>query len=536
MMDILLPKKTGGEREIISGTAPHRIIIIGANGAGKTRFTENLVNELANKAYKLSALQALYYTRINDARENSIDVLYKQSIGQSSIMGNELTTQFDRLMAMLIHEEVINLIAYKVESTENPNLRLKRTKLDVVIKAWQEIFPGNKILLEGSRLLFTRNADSDKYTSVRLSTGEKSVLYYLGSVLFAPKDAIIFIEDPSMFLHPSITNIVWERIEKLRPDCSFVYSTHDIDFASSHNEGNVIWVRSYDTATISWDYSVLPAHTGIPDEVYLAIMGTRKPVLFIEGDAQRSIDSKLYPLVFTDFTVKSLGSCNKVIEATRAFNDLTAFHHLDSYGIVDRDRRNDQEVEYLRRKKIFVPNVAEIENILLLEGVVRTVARRHGVNENVAFGKVKKNIISMFKQEVKPQALLHTRHNVKRIVEHRIDGRFNNINLLEEHLNDLIHEVNPRGTYDSFCRKFHEYADTGNYKEVLRVFNQKSMLAGSNVAAICGIKSKSHGKEHYIQDIINALKENGHDADCIRRAIIECFGLDLTKQNNDALC
>lgn len=533
MMEIILPKRTDGEREKITGTAPHRIIIIGANGAGKTRFTENLAKELSGRAYKLSALQALYDTRISGGEENSIDNLYEQSIGHSSIMGKELTTQFDRLMAMLMHEEVINLIAYKVENSVHPDVRLKRTKLDDVIKAWQEIFPSNKILLEGSRLLFTRVADADKYTSVKLSTGEKSVLYYLGSVLFAPKDAIIFVEDPSMFLHPSITNIVWEHIEKLRPDCSFVYSTHDIDFASSNNEGNVIWVRNYDTATISWDYSVLPAHTGIPDEVYLAIMGTRKPVLFIEGDAQRSIDSKLYPLVFTDFTVKSLGSCNKVIEATRAFNDLTAFHHLDSYGIVDRDRRNEQEVEYLRRKKIFVPNVAEIENILLLEGVVRTVARRHGVNENAAFAKVKKNIISMFKHEVKSQALLHTRHNVKRIVEHRIDGRFNNINLLEEHLNDLIHEVNPRGTYDSFCRKFHEYADTGNYKEVLRVFNQKSMLAGSNVAAICGIKSNSHGKQYYIQDVINALKENKEDAERIRRAIRDCFGINTSKTNEN---
>ena len=84
-------------------------------------------------------------------------------------------------------------------------------------------------------------------------------------------------------------------------------------------------------------------------------MGSRKPVLFIEGDGIHSIDARLYPLLFKDYSVKSLGSCNKVIEATRTFNDLTGF---DSRGIVDRDRRDDKEVAYLRGKRIMVPEVA----------------------------------------------------------------------------------------------------------------------------------------------------------------------------------
>ena len=44
----------------------------------------------------------------------------------------------------------------------------------------------------------------------------------------------------------------------------------------------------------------------------------------------------------------------------------------------DRDRRDEKEVEYLRGKNIFVPEVAEIENILMLEPVVKAVARFTG--------------------------------------------------------------------------------------------------------------------------------------------------------------
>ena len=34
----------------------------------------------------------------------------------------------------------------------------------------------------------------------------------------------------------------------------------------------------------------------------MTLVGVRKPVLFIEGDARHSIDAKLYPLVFKDYT------------------------------------------------------------------------------------------------------------------------------------------------------------------------------------------------------------------------------------------
>ena len=62
---------------------------------------------------------------------------------------------------------------------------------------------------------------------------------------------------------------------------------------------------------MSWDYEVLPPHSQLSDEVYLAIMGSRKPVLFIEGDGIHSIDARLYPLLFKDYSVKSLGAATK---------------------------------------------------------------------------------------------------------------------------------------------------------------------------------------------------------------------------------
>jgi hypothetical protein len=179
-------------------------------------------------------------------------------------------------------------------------------------------------------------------------------------------------------------------------------------------------------------------------------------------------------------------------------------------------------VRYLREKNIYVPDVAEIENILMLPDVVRAVAHYNGCNAEKAFERVKANVIKLFKQDYRQQALQHTRHRVKRTVEYRIDGRFTNINALEEHMQNLITEINPRGMYEKFCRQFAQYASEEDYQSILRVYNQKTMVPNSGVSALCGL---SGSKDAYVQSILAILKTESPDAAKIRSAIIACFGL-----------
>jgi hypothetical protein len=93
----------------------------------------------------------------------------------------------------------------------------------------------------------------------------------------------------------------------------------------------------------------------------------------------------------------------------------------------------------------------------------------------------------MFTKELKQQALQHVRHRVKRDVEMRIDMKFTSINALENHMVELVSEINPRGLYDQLCREFHIYEDNNDYASILRVYNQKQMLNDSNVATL-GLK------------------------------------------------
>ncbi len=525
-MDIQLPKRIDGAQPVVLHKVK-QITVIGANGAGKTRFSKKLLEESGDKAFKLSALRAIFPESSKNELPGSIDSIYDESIVTSHFLRTDASSEIEKLIYLLLHEEFLDLLEYKSRVIRNEKCDIPKTKLDCLVKMWEEVFPKNKILRESGRLLFESEGGNSPYSSLRLSDGEKAVLYYIGAVMYAMPNAVIFVDDPGAFLHPSIMIALWNVIEEIRPDCMFIYNTHDLEFARSRIDNKCIWVRNFDAVNFAWDYEILNPNDDFSDELYMDLLGSRKPVLFIEGDDMHSIDFKLYPLIFQEYTVKPLGSCNKVIESTRSFNDLKNLHHLDSHGIVDRDRRDDKEVQYLRDKKIFVPEVAEIENILMLEGVVRTVAKRKSKDPDHVFTKVRSAVVELFRMDLKQQALQHVRHRVKRNVEFRIDKKFQNINALEDHMIDLVKEINPRGMYEDLCRTFHDYVKGNDYAQVLKVFNQKSMLPDSNVAQLCGIANK----DEYIKVILNILKEDGKDAQSIRSAVKKCFGIEFDKKN-----
>lgn len=529
-MNIQLPNKTNGQpAEVL--TKKGQVTIIGANGSGKSRFCRRLMEQCHGKAYRMSVLRALYSNvAIDDVLPGSISEMFDTLNKSNPLVTSNAQTEFDKLTHIMLNEEFRDIMNYKAHRLMGEDIVFPKTKLDTTVRMWLQVFPKNRVLRENGKILFSTEGQNDKYTSLRLSAGERAVLYYIGAVQYAMRDAVIFVDDPETFIHPSIMKTLWNVIEQMRPDCTFIYSTHDIEFASSRIDNQCIWVKSYNPEATTWDYEVLASSSNLSDEIYFDIVGGRKPVLFVEGDDTHSIDSRLYPLIFPEYTIKPLGSCNKVIEAVRSFNDLNALHHLDSWGIVDRDRRDEKEVAYLRRRKILVPNVAEIENMLMLEGVIRAVARARKKREDEVFSKVRKSVFDMFSRELRNQALMHVRHRVKHDVETRIDQRFRSINALEEHMIDLVTEINPRGVYEDLCRQFHSYIKNQEYHSILKVFNHKVMLGESNVATLCGFKSK----DDYVRGILNILKAGGTDADDIRLSIRQCFGVtdSLISENN----
>lgn len=517
-MEIFLPSNVNKNETSVDTRC---LVVIGTNGIGKTSFGKALAKRYQDISVNISGLHALFIPcqpveKTDSNNWPQIQDLIKERILQPRI------TEYEKLILRLQREEFEIAVNYKESCKKEKGLMPPLTKLDLIQTVWEEMFPHNRLVRKsGFFEVAPTNYDSESYTAWRMSDSEKLVFYLTGAVLSAQQNALLIIEEPETLLHDSVKNILWDRIEQLRSDCTFVYLTHDIEFAISRRSCKRLWIRSYNADNHVWDYEMINSNGSLPEELYMEVLGRRKPTLFIEGTENNSIDNKLYSLVFPDYFVRPLGGCQKVIETTKAFNQMKEFHSLASFGIVDRDRRTEKEIKYLNEQHIFVPNVAEVENLLMLEDVIKTVAGRLRKNRNEVFESVKNNVIQLFKEELDEQVILHAKHRVKKKLESSLNYKISSLKQLNEHVEDISERIRVEDIYRNIRKLFRSYIETGNYEQILRVYNQKGMLPQSRVCQYCGISSK----ETYLEFILSILRENSNDAETIRRAIKQSLNI-----------
>lgn len=505
-MKLILPKS---QEEISASVLDgySTLVVMGANGSGKSKFGTEIIKR-NKQAVRISSLNSLYF--FVPAKESKLTY-------RGSLMRDEAhLSEFERLILVLMDEEIKASMSFRQRYAEGELVgELHETSLDKLRKIWSRLLPYSKLIIDNGQLKVQTIYDNSPYDILRMSDSEKIVFYLLGSVILLPADAIAVVDEPELHINRNQMASLWDELEQVRSDCSFVYLTHNIEFAMSRANSQKFWIKLIDFERRVWDYGVIASFDNIPEEIYLEMLGSRKPILFIEGTDQNSIDSKLYPLIFKDYTVRPLGGCAKVIETTKAFREQPKFHLFNVFGIVDRDRRTDDEVEYLQRNNILVPDVAEVENLLMLEPLIKAVARRMMKPEELVFAEVKRSVIKLFADELSVQALLHTRHRVRRTLELMIDRKVAGIDELEEHIKTLTDDFDTKGIYEALMTEFADFVKKEDYKSILRVYNQKGLLPRSKVFQLCGLSSK----ESYLNFVISLLKENKDEAVQIRNAI-----------------
>lgn len=520
-MKLTLPKRIDGSDPV---TLDSKVwVVIGTNGAGKSSFGRDLMERYAPHSRMISGFRALFIPSDDSEPDPSEDEPSRlRRLLEKRLMQPRLS-DYERLILRLQTEEFEAAVDFKEAAKLNTTVRPPETKMDLIQKVWERMFPHNRLIRKrGFIELISVGKESGSYTAGRMSDSEKLVFYLLGETLFAESGSLLIVEEPETLLHNSIKHQLWNEIEALRPDCTFVYLTHDIDFASARPESQRVWIRAYDADARLWDYALIEGDESFPDELYIEILGSRKPILFIEGTDTNSIDSKLYPFIFPDYLVKPMGGCQKVIETTKAFSQLKDFHTLDSRGIVDRDRRTPEEIAYLRQQHIYVPEVAEVENLLMLESVIKVVAARLMKDPVVVFDQVKENVVRLFEKELDSQVILHAKHQVRKRLELTVDRKITTMEQLAEHVEWIRQQVHVEEIYGTIKAQFQAMIEERDYMGILRVYNQKGMLPQSRLCAICGISNK----ESYLNLILCILRENQSDARAIRQAIQQALGTD----------
>jgi hypothetical protein len=396
-----------------------------------------------------------------------------------------LLNDYEKLMVYLFSDETEENAKFKA-AYKASTIRIDPpvTRIDRVKEVWEKILPHRELVIGGLRIQTRVKDQADKiYNSSEMSDGERVIFYLIGQCLAAPKNGIIVIDEPELHLHKSVQAPLWAEVEKLRSDCLFVYLTHDVDFAAAQEGAARIWLKSFDG--ILWEWEAIKPDENLPDDLLLEVLGSRKPVVFVEGD-NGSHDVSLYREILPSFLVVPRGSCSQVILSVKALKANPQLHHLSVFGIVDRDRRVPDEIAALEADSIFVLTVAEVENLFCTEEVIKIASERLARDPVEDFQRVSDEIFKRLQNELDTQVSLRVASEIKFQLS-KFDQNVKGEGALSDALSTLTHAIDINQLYAGFMGTFTRIIASRDYEQLLSIYNRKSLA--TQVSGALGLKS-----------------------------------------------
>lgn len=390
-MDLQLP----GASLSVQLRAGMSTIIVGANGSGKTRLAMECERQADSSAHRISAQRML-------ALDPSIEKISEQAARShlrygypkpQDYGGIQQTRQVNRwgqaqprfilndagsLVQVLFAEQANIGVAVNDAAEAGAPVLGRETVLRKLKAIFHRVLPTRRLVTTADDITVTAEdamgVTSAPYSITQLSDGEKAVFYMIGQVLVADPGSVFIMDEPEIHVHRSILGRLWDELETARPDCAFLLITHDLEFAASR-AGRKYVVRSYSPET-GWIIEDVPEAEDFNEELVTLILGSRKPVLFVEGE-QGSLDIAYYRACYPGWTVIPRGGCGSVIHSVATMRRNAAFTRITCAGLVDADARDTGDLTYLASVGVSVLPVAEIENLLLLPTVSRTILAKN---------------------------------------------------------------------------------------------------------------------------------------------------------------
>lgn len=488
---LTLPTRNNGNVEIETSNS---LLFVGANGAGKTRLGTwiEFNSPDASRVHRISAQKSLAMP--DTTTPTSIDLAETDLLFGNPQHGRQnkhgyrwgqkpsvsLLDDFSKLMVYLFSDHMEESAKY-LAASKATDVRVSPpvTKLDTVKTTWERILPHRKLIVGGLRIQTSITSDSSKlYSSSEMSDGERIVFYLIGQCLAAPQNGIIVIDEPELHLHKSIQTPLWTEIERLRPDCLFIYLTHDVDFAAAKESSKKIWLKAFDGTV--WDWEPLNSDANIPEDLLLEILGSRLPVVFVEG-VNGSFDSALYKAVLKDFLVIPVGSCSQVIQSVKSLKANSQLHHLNVFGIIDRDRRVPAEILQLEKESVFVLSVAEVENLFCTREILEIVSTLLGRDKVADFHAVSATIFTRLQSELEVQASLRAASEIMFQLK-RFDEKARGEIGLGTALQSLTAGIDVTAIYTHSLVEFNRILLAKDFEGLLAIYNRKSLSAQASTA------------------------------------------------------
>ncbi len=471
------------------GFAQENTVVVGANGCGKTTLANTLQKSLNVKDGIVIPAQKLLIIPTFSSTPNytAAAEAYKQY--QREILDDKQTfnaskeddipwgttqqygSEFKKVLATLYSERMAkrNNFCDAYERGEELTRQQLQSALDVVINIWNFLIEHRTLQCDDSNnLILTGECVNGSYPAFQMSDGERIILYLVGRVLLAPERALIIIDEPEMYLHKTIVDKLWNKLEWERRDCIFLYLTHDLQFAASR-DAKKCWIRSFEYPS-KWNIEEIQDNV-IPEELLLKLLGSRKKILFCEGK-RNSLDSKIFELLFEDYTITPVETCKDVINFTKAFNKIPNTV-AKAYGIIDRDFRSEEQLEKLKQQNVFSYDVAEIENLFLLPDVIAGFAKYK--QEQCDIEEIKARILIKFKQDKQSQISQYVSSAINAYFKSSHISVGNKKEEVEQNFQKFISEVDINKLFNERESYINDVIANKKYEKAIMLYNNKGL-------------------------------------------------------------
>ena len=477
-------------------------VIIGANGAGKS----SLINELrknnskinSNEMYVLPAQKLLCFaTHIQDRNVvdedsyitefNNINLKYETIDLYLNQIDANFSNTFTKLITLLV-KDIMAVATDNFRGKNESSLSLWQ-KLE---KIWNKIKPEIKFDIDTKNTVVKVEKNGSKYSINGLSDGERCILFYIGNVLLAPENSYIIVDEPETFLNAAVYNELWDLLISERPDCQFIFASHNMDFVQSRTNATYIWCKNFE-APYDLDYQVLEESQEIPLPLLNEVSGAKKPILFCEG-TKNSLDYQIYSKLFSEFCfVKPVQGHKQVIQYTKAYNKLEETYGNKAYGIIDYDWMDEARIESYKKKNIFVLPFNEIEMLLVDEEIVNSVLSDDEEDKKQKINKLRDTVIGLCTTNKDKIIRIALKKKLDEFMEgHLIETREPTEDEARTFLENLSEKFDITVTLDNITKIVEDSIASSDFSTILKICNLKNEIIGS--------------KE--IKEIVSNLKEN----------------------------
>lgn len=184
------------------------LVIVGANGSGKTRLGLRIEQEIPNKVHRIPAhkslalndrIQLLSLERAKNAHLYGYADIEHESQLNNSRWGNRwggrpavhLLSDYDALLQRLFAAHNNAAVTFLREHKTAPSTKAPTTQFDRLKTIWEGLLPHRKLVLQEASVEIypVQPSPSSPYHGSKMSDGERAIFYYLGQCLLAPEDA-----------------------------------------------------------------------------------------------------------------------------------------------------------------------------------------------------------------------------------------------------------------------------------------------------------------------------------------------------------